>query len=115
MVMSDQETRLEDMCSHCRKKPAKRRHSGVQFKYCSLECSAIEQYRNHAALSLIFSIMFIAAVYDVVTEIIAGNPFPLDIFWWIQVLMPIIAFPIFTYSAIIGYRGARREQGLKKE
>jgi hypothetical protein len=65
-------------------------------------------------MSCFFGIMFIASVYGLYTTYLEGGPIPLDIIWWLQMLLPLIGFPLFVYVSIIGYRGARREKHQKE-
>ncbi|MDF1537931.1 MAG: hypothetical protein P1Q69_03420 [Candidatus Thorarchaeota archaeon] len=110
--MSDQETRLEDMCSHYRRKPARRRYSGAAYKYCSLECMTAENYRFHIPGACCFGIIFPIAIFALLLALTGTYPYFLNPWDWIQLMVFILGFFYFGYIVVVGYRAARRERNM---
>jgi hypothetical protein len=75
--MVEPETKLEDMCVHCGKRPARNMYSGpFSPRYCSLECNAIEYHRKYAVIMCCFSNGFLLTFYGIFFVLI--DEYPID-------------------------------------
>ncbi|MFW9909300.1 MAG: hypothetical protein ACFFEF_12055 [Candidatus Thorarchaeota archaeon] len=106
--MSEEADRSKRMCSYCRVRPASRWYRGINYSYCSLECSSIERYGSFGLVAFCFGIIFLLGLVALIMGLLGA--YVID--FWAIAQISFFGFFFFYYlaSAIAGFRGARRKR-----